>query len=100
MSKYAKKVKRMKAIQAVLVLACLVLTAGYIYYLNRPVVVSYQLQDECVPIGGQISHSLDDEDICANACNAYCTSVKKTFKKVEFLARSGPECNYCNCLCK
>jgi len=98
--KYHDKVERQKHIQIILITMCLIAILLYVYFLTKPKITEYALQDECGPIGGSILHSIRDTDSCANACSAYCLSVKKELHKSDFNIREGPQCNSCLCYCK
>ncbi|MBN2368108.1 hypothetical protein JXC34_03740 [Candidatus Woesearchaeota archaeon] len=96
--KYTASVKRMQAVQILLAVVCIAALMAYVFFLTRPSVTSFVIKDECGPIGGRISHSIDDQDVCNNACNAYCNSVDKKFQKGEFEERLN-QCNRCECFC-
>ena len=99
MSRYADRVKKLKLLQASLIIICVLGIAFFFYYLLKPKVVEYPLKDECGPIGGAISHSIDDEDTCGNACSAYCQSTGKSYHDSKFTMI--PEaCNQCTCQCE
>ena len=96
--KYRTLVRNLKALQILLVLLCVLAFAGYGYFLFRPDITSYAIKDECGPIGGRISHSIEDVDVCNNACNAYCTSKDKGLDSSEFKEYT-TKCNSCTCFC-
>ena len=99
MSRYSKKVKKLQKIQSVMIILCLIGIIAFFIWLTRPKLTIYQVPDACGPIGGQIMHSIDDEDACKNACNAHCQSLDKDFHKSEFtLEQVG--CHTCDCSCK
>ncbi|MFH2020656.1 MAG: hypothetical protein ABIJ34_04530 [archaeon] len=99
MKKYEQQIKMLKRLQLALLAVC-VIGAGIILFLNtRPELSSYLVKDDCGPIGGAISHSIDDEDSCMNGCTANCLSLKQTYYDSKFdLSSLG--CNSCNCTCK
>ena len=99
MSKYSKRVKKLKRMQLILVAACVVAFLIWIVIFTRPEISEYDLRDECGPIGGTISHSIDDEDACINFCNANCQSLDKEYHSSQFSLRT-LECNSCKCFCK
>ena len=78
---------------------CIFVIIGYLYYLTRPTITQNTLIDECGPIGGTISHSIDDDDSCSNMCRAYCKSTQKEFHDTDFTLK-GVGCNDCECYCK
>ena len=89
---YRKRVNLLKNVQLILVILCIVMLLVYLYYITRPKLSSYDLKDECGPIGGSISHPLDDTDSCSNACLAYCTSIEKKLHDSKFELKD-PQCN-------
>ena len=99
MDRYHKKVRQMQKLQIILVIVCLIAGAVFIYFATRPNIIEYSVPDECGPIGGSVSHTLDDADACANACNAYCLSLKQTYATSAFEAVPG-RCNDCRCYCE
>ncbi|MCM2325673.1 MAG: hypothetical protein NDI94_04365 [Candidatus Woesearchaeota archaeon] len=99
MSKYSDKVKKLQVLQMILVVVCLGLIVFFIISMLKPKIVKYEVKDECGPIGGSISHSIDDDDSCSNACSAYCLSLQKGFHESAFIA-SNRTCNTCDCFCK
>ena len=99
MSKYSNNVNRLKKLQVFLAAACLLALAVYGFVITRPTITSYVVKDECGPIGGTISHSIDDHDTCANACNAYCGSLDKEYYSSKF-EENNIECHSCDCKCK
>ena len=99
MSKYKRNVKRLKTVQIVLVAVCILAFAVYGYFLFRPKITGYTVRDECGPIGGTVSHSIDDVDACTNACNAYCKSLDKEYFDSSF-DEAFNECNSCKCQCQ
>jgi hypothetical protein len=99
MSKYQKKILRLKKIQIILIILCLVASAIYLYFITKPEVTKFTVDDECGPIGGTVSHSIDDDDSCSNACNAYCISMQKKYKKSSFKFELNA-CNTCTCYCQ
>ncbi len=98
MSRYSEKIKKLQLVQSVLIIVCVIGMAIFFYYLLKPKITSYQIKDECGPIGGAISHSLDDEDSCTNACNAYCVSIEKRYHEGRF-TQNLEGCNLCDCSC-
>jgi hypothetical protein len=96
---YKKQVQRLKRLQAILMIVCLLVFISYAYFITRPKISSYDVKDECGPIGGTISHPIDDEDACDNICGATCLSKDKLFHKSKFVLKD-PECNICTCYCK
>jgi hypothetical protein len=96
--KYHDHVESLKKAQIVLAAICLVLLVFYIYYVTKPKITSYELKDECGPISGSVMHSINNQDSCSNACNAYCLSKKITFSDAEFTVVV--PCNTCMCRCK
>ena len=96
---YKSRINRLKRIQLVLVIVCVLAIAVYGFIITRPEITSYVVKDECGPIGGTISHPIDDEDACSNACRAYCLSLEKKFHDSDFKLRFD-ECNSCNCECE
>ena len=99
MSKYTKKIHKLQLIQTILIIICVIALAIYFYFISRPVITSFNITDECGPIGGTISHPIKDEDVCRNICNAYCRSVDKEFHD-SYFELSGIGCNLCTCYCK
>ena len=99
MDKYHKKVKLMQNLQIFLVVVCLIAAGIFMYIATRPNIIRYDLEDECGPIGGSVSHTLDDADACQNACNAYCLSLKHTYETSVFTLAEGG-CNKCECYCE
>lgn len=99
MSKYTKKIHKLQLIQVILIIICLIALGIYFFIMTRPVITEYNETDECVPIGGTISHSIKDEDECNNKCSAYCQSVDKEFHDSYFELK-GLGCNLCTCYCK
>src|SRR3990170_3386152 len=95
---YRQRINLLKNIQLILVIACVIAVAAYGYFITRPEIIFYELKDECGPIGGSISHPLDDEDACGNACLAYCLSRKMQIHDSKFVLRD-PKCNMCTCYC-
>jgi len=99
MSRYKNKIKFLQTLQVVLIVACVLALAGFAIMVNKPKVSKYNVKDECGPIGGSISHSIDDIDACKNACKAYCQSMKKEFHDSSF-EQNIEICNTCTCYCK
>ena len=98
MSSYSERIKRLKMIQAALIVVLIVMVIGYVYYVNRPAITVYERDDQCGPIGGIVSHEIDNADSCANACTATCLSRDTEFHDSAFELRD-PECNDCTCYC-
>jgi hypothetical protein len=96
---YEDKVSKLKKIQFILIIICVIAFLAYVFFITRPEITAHVVRDECGPIGGTISHSIDDVDTCENACNAYCSSIGQNFHSVEFYMQ-GAECNTCDCFCK
>lgn len=99
MNQYQSKVKKLQKLQFFLILICAVLIFGFVLYVNKPSITGFVVRDDCGPIGGTISHSIDDEDSCKNACVAYCQSLKQEYHDFDFVS-SQTKCNSCDCLCK
>lgn len=99
MSKYSKNVKKMQLMQVALIAVCIVALVIWLIIFTRPKLVEYTVPDECGPIGGSISHSIDDSDACMNACSAYCQSLKQEYHDSAF-EESTLECHSCVCECK
>ncbi len=100
MSKYSKKVKKKQNIQLVLIAVLVLALAVWVYAITRPTVTEYTIRDECGPIGGAFSHTIDDADACVNACSAYCQSLELEYYDSEFSLAEGETCNSCACECK
>ena len=96
---YGKRIESLKRLQLALIFICVAGIFAYILFITKPEITAYAIKDECGPIGGSISHSIDDEDTCGNACSAYCLSMGEKFHKSAFEIK-GLECNKCDCLCK
>ena len=99
MSRYSKKVRQLQRIQLVAVITLLVAFIIFAYFIFRPKITKYDVRDDCGQIGGQVSHLIDDEFACKNACTAYCLSLDKEYHKSEFTLKD-PQCNECGCFCK
>ena len=99
MSKYSKRVRKLERLQLILVAVCLIALIIWLIIFTRPKVSEYNIKDECGPIGGSISHSIDDEDSCVNVCNAYCQALIKEYHDSEFIL-SNTNCHSCKCYCK
>jgi len=97
---YRKRIQGQKNLQLVLIGICLLLIAVYLFYITRPKITRYAIRDECTAVGGNIFHFIKDEDNCANACRAHCSSLDKQFDKSDFAA-GGLNCtNTCSCYCQ
>ncbi len=97
--KYKRKVKNRILLQNLLIVICLVAIAVYLYIKLRPEHIVLQAVDECGPMSGNmISHTINDEGECANACRATCLSYEYDFRDSEFTMK-GLECNECTCTC-
>jgi len=96
---YKNKIRLLKNLQIVLIVVCLVALVAYFYFITKPTITAYSVADECGPIGGTISHPIDDEDSCTNVCRAYCLSLKKDYHDSKFTLNI-LECNDCKCFCK
>lgn len=99
MSKYSSRVKKLERVQLVLIAVCVIALIIWAIVFTRPKVTEYNIKDECGPIGGSVSHSIDDDDSCVNICSAYCQSLVKKYHDSEFTL-SALECNSCKCYCK
>ena len=97
---YSHKITFLKNLQIILAVVCVVAIGIYIYFITRPIITAYSIEDECGPIGGTVSHPIDDEDTCSNACNAYCLSLKKSYDHSSFAYNLEKGCNNCDCFCK
>jgi len=98
--RYSKKVKKMQKLQAVLIVVCIIAMAIFFIYKFKPELTEYDIRDECGPIGGAISHSIDDGDACKNACTARCLSFDKEYHSTDFLENNLEGCHTCTCFCK
>ncbi|NTV22925.1 MAG: hypothetical protein HGA85_00930 [Nanoarchaeota archaeon] len=96
---YKKHVKYMQRLQIALIALCVLGLLVYAVLMFRPKVKSMMYPDECMPIGGTVSHSVASEDACSNACVSACSSKKTKLQSTKFIERFGPECNYCECFC-
>ena len=96
---YKKSVRRRQMVQLVLVIVCIAAISAYFLFVTRPVITGHAVRDECGPIGGTISHSINDKDECINVCRAYCLSLKDEYYDVNFELLN-EKCNSCECFCK
>ena len=99
MSTYRDQVNRLKKVQVALVIICIIIFAVYLYFVRKPSITGYIVKDECGPIGGTVSHPIDDVDTCMNKCRADCLSYGKEYHRSEFTIKD-PDCNLCECFCK
>jgi hypothetical protein len=99
-SNYKKKIKKKILLQNILILLCLLGLAYFLFTIFKPEITTYAVKDSCGPIGNTISHSIDDQESCQNACNSVCKSFGLNFHKSEFLYMKEVTCNNCTCLCK
>jgi hypothetical protein len=99
MDRYHTRVRLMQNLQTLGIVILLIAGAVFLYIATRPEIIRYDIPDECGPIGGSISHTLDDADSCQNACNAYCLSLKHTYETSRFELVENA-CNTCECYCE
>ncbi len=99
MSNYKKIIKKRKRTQLMLIAVLVLFLSAYGFFITRPEIKSYEIIDECSPIGGTVSHPIDDVDSCANACNAYCLSLDEKYHDIKF-EQKFEGCNNCTCYCK
>lgn len=100
---YKKSVEKLRIIQIVLVLVCIIALIFYVYHITKPKILPpYNYPDECglMPGGNGVTHPIGSEDVCKNACFSLCVSKDYTLSKAVFQAREGPICNLCECYCK
>jgi len=98
--RYSKKVKKLQNIQSTLIIICLLAIAVFFIFRFKPEITEYDVEDVCGPIGGAISHSIDDEDACRNACSAKCLSFEKEYHDSDFFENTLEGCHTCTCYCK
>jgi hypothetical protein len=99
MASYKKRVKQLQNMQMILVIVCVIALLIYSYFMLRPKVTEYNVNDECGPIGGRISHTIAEDDMCRNACTANCVAWEKEYHDHEFIGNN-ETCNICTCYCK
>ena len=98
-SSYDKRIKTLKYVQIILIVVLVSTFFYYFFKVTSPNVTGYVVKDECGPIGGRISHSINDNDGCSNACRAYCLSLQEVYSDSKFELKS-EGCNTCNCFCQ
>ena len=91
-------VKKQQRLQVVLLGVCILALFLYVLFVTRPKITVYVIKDECGPIGGIISHPINDGDSCNNICRAQCLSWEQEFHSSEFIVNE--PCNTCKCDCK
>ena len=99
MASYKQRVDTLKRVQLVLIVICIIAIIGFAFWINKPTITGYAIVDECGPIGGRISHLIDNEDACKNACRAQCLSLDKEYESHDFTENPGV-CHECECKCK
>lgn len=97
--RYSKDIKKRILFQNIMIGVCLVAVFVFLYLRLKPVLITYALKDECGPIGGTVSHTIDEEGGCQNACRSACESYGHTYysSKFEFVAVG---CHNCTCVCR
>lgn len=105
----SKKKKRIYtitfAILAIILIAILITIAVDNLLINNPFIqitkntVQFEIPDVCTIIAGQLAHSIEDEDRCAQICRAECEVRESSFVESEFIEREN-NCNQCQCYCK
>lgn len=61
-------------------------------------IYSFNAEDKCGLIAGQLIHSIDDIDQCENSCRATCEVRGLDFYNSTFI-RQDQQCHICSCEC-